>query len=143
LAFFDSSLLSCHFRLFTEVLRKVFGSLTQEVWEFFGETPDYPLRDSYGAQAADVRAYDCRGSRVGCSVINARVTPIRLRSGQALPLQLDYLGANEATIFSKRGSPGNRCCLIWEFNELFQLGQNLFFSWTYQNRPLIVAIDAS
>ena len=99
MAFFDSSLLSCHFRLFTEVLRKVFGSLTQEVWEFFGETPDYPLRDSYGAQAADVRAYDCRGSRVGCSVINAGVTPIRLRSGQALPLQLDYFGANEATIF--------------------------------------------
>ena len=60
----------------------------------------------------DVTDYDCRGSRVGCSVINAGVTPIRLRSGQALPLQLNYLGANEATIFSKRGSPRNRYCLI-------------------------------
>jgi hypothetical protein len=31
LAFFDSSSLSCHFRPFTEVLRKIFGSLTREV----------------------------------------------------------------------------------------------------------------
>jgi hypothetical protein len=31
LAFFDSSLLSCHFRLFTEVLRKILRSLTREV----------------------------------------------------------------------------------------------------------------
>jgi len=41
----------------------------------------------------------------GCFVIDAGVTPIRLRSGQALPLQLDYFGANDETIFSKRGSP--------------------------------------
>ena len=31
LAFFDFSLLSCHFWPFTEVLRKIFGSLTREV----------------------------------------------------------------------------------------------------------------
>ena len=44
MAFFGFSLLSCHFWPFTGVLRKIFGSLTQEVWEFFGETPEYPLR---------------------------------------------------------------------------------------------------
>src|SRR5205823_13593409 len=33
LVFFDSSL-SCHFRPFIGVLRKIFGSLTREVWEF-------------------------------------------------------------------------------------------------------------
>src|SRR5207248_1675747 len=35
LAFFDSSLLSCHFSPFTGVLRKIFGSLTREVWKSF------------------------------------------------------------------------------------------------------------
>jgi len=34
LAFFESSLLSCHFWPFTEVLRKIFGSLTREVRGF-------------------------------------------------------------------------------------------------------------
>src|SRR5207248_6201173 len=38
LAFFDSSLLNCHFWPFTGVLRKIFGSLTREVWEFL-KTP--------------------------------------------------------------------------------------------------------
>jgi len=33
-AFFDFSLLSCHFWPFTGVLRKIFGSLTREVWQF-------------------------------------------------------------------------------------------------------------
>jgi hypothetical protein len=34
LAFFGVSLLSCHFRPFTDVLRKNFESLTPEVWKF-------------------------------------------------------------------------------------------------------------
>jgi len=33
LAFFDSSLLNCHFWPFAGVLRKIFGSLTREVWK--------------------------------------------------------------------------------------------------------------
>ena len=86
MAFFDSSLLSCHFRLFTEVLRKVFGSLTQEVWEFFGETPDYPLRPT--AMAGRQRMSRIR--TVGAAVSAA------------------YFGANDATIFSKHGSPRSR-----------------------------------
>jgi hypothetical protein len=35
MAFFDASLLSCHFWPFTGVLRKTFGSLTREVWKMF------------------------------------------------------------------------------------------------------------
>jgi hypothetical protein len=38
LAFVDSLLLSCHFWPFTEVLRKIFGSLTREVVEFLKTT---------------------------------------------------------------------------------------------------------
>src|SRR6266478_7407127 len=38
LAFFGFSSLSCHFWPFTGVLRKIFGSLTPEVWEFL-QTP--------------------------------------------------------------------------------------------------------
>ena len=51
---------------------------------------------------------------MSCFVIDAGGTPIRLRSGQALPLHLDYFGARKAKIFLKRGSPVNGCCLIWE-----------------------------
>jgi hypothetical protein len=85
-----------------------------------------PYADSLGTTAdyTDFTNGDCRGSRVGCFEMEARdagSTPIRLRSGQAMPLQQDYFGASKARIFSKRGSPGNRCCLIWESNELFQL----------------------
>jgi len=40
LAFFDFSLLSYHFWPFTEVLRKIFGSLTWEGWEFLEDTTD-------------------------------------------------------------------------------------------------------
>jgi hypothetical protein len=38
LAFFDSLLLSCRFWPFTDVLRKIVGSLTPEVWEFLKTT---------------------------------------------------------------------------------------------------------
>jgi len=42
MAFFGFSLLSCHFWPFTGVLRKIFGSLTREVWEFF-KSADYRM----------------------------------------------------------------------------------------------------
>ena len=54
MAFFGFSLLSCHFWPFTGVLRKIFGSLTREVWEFFKSADYPPSPDSYGGQAADV-----------------------------------------------------------------------------------------
>ena len=41
---------------------------------------------------------------MSCFVIDAGGTPIRLHSGQALPLQ-NYFGAKESTILSKQGSP--------------------------------------
>jgi hypothetical protein len=47
-AFFDSSLLSCHFRPFTEVLRKILESLTQEVWESLKSADYPPSPGSYG-----------------------------------------------------------------------------------------------
>jgi hypothetical protein len=52
MAFFDSHHGS-HFWPFTEVLRKIFGSLTREVWELL-HTPRITRlrRDSYGGQAS-------------------------------------------------------------------------------------------
>jgi hypothetical protein len=41
---------------------------------------------------------ECSGSRGGCFV--------KMQAAR-LPLQLDYFGAREATIFSKHGSPRN------------------------------------
>src|SRR6266404_9099986 len=55
LAFFDFSLLSCHFWPFTEVLRKIFGSLTREVLETFARR--WKNEDSFGRAAeTNVRA---------------------------------------------------------------------------------------
>jgi hypothetical protein len=56
LALRDFSSLSCHFWPFTEVLRKILGSLTREVWKFlktraFAEPPSL----SFGAPGATAR----------------------------------------------------------------------------------------
>ena len=41
------------------------------------ETVDYPPPPkSYGGQATDLTDQDCRGSRVGCFVIDADGTPV-------------------------------------------------------------------
>ena len=54
---------------------KFLRSLTREVWKFL-KTADYPPPPkSYGGQAADVTDQDCRGSRVGCFVMDAGGTP--------------------------------------------------------------------
>jgi hypothetical protein len=55
LAFFDFSLLSCHFWPFTEVLRKIFGSLTREVLETFARR--WKNEDSFGRAAETKHAY--------------------------------------------------------------------------------------
>jgi hypothetical protein len=60
LAFRDFSSLSSHFGPFSGVLRKVFGFLTPEVWEFSDATDH-----------VDVTDYGCSGSRVGYFVIDA------------------------------------------------------------------------
>jgi hypothetical protein len=65
-----------------------------ESFDFFSETADY----------VDVTDKDCRGSRVGC---------LTLTQAARLPLH-HYLGAREATIFSKAGLVRSRRSLVWE-----------------------------
>jgi hypothetical protein len=55
LAFFDFSLLNCHFRPFTGVLRKIFGSLKREVLETFARR--WKNEDSFGRAAETKHAY--------------------------------------------------------------------------------------
>jgi hypothetical protein len=79
LAFFGFSLLSCHFWPFIEVLRKIFGSLTREVWKSL-QTPRI-----------------MRMSRIR-TVGAAAVAGLQSMRASHLPLQLDYFGANETRI---------------------------------------------
>ena len=67
LAFFDSSLLNCHFWPFTGVLRKIFGSLTREVWEFL-HTPRI-----------------ARMTRIGSWLASAAADPLQLDADWACP----------------------------------------------------------
>ena len=73
LAFFDSSLLNCHFWPFTGVLRKIFGSLTREVWEFL-HTPQI-----------------ARMTRIGSWLASAAADPLQLDADWACPAVAPWL----------------------------------------------------
>jgi len=97
-----------HFWPFTDVLGRIWRLVTpkdasrrrivEASTRWSGATTDCPPSPhSYDRPAADVTDRDCSGSRgspaedrrrrVGCFGTDAGGTPIRLRSGQALPLQ--------------------------------------------------------
>jgi hypothetical protein len=94
MAFFDSSLLSCQFWPFTDVLRRIWRFVTR--------------KDANKGIADDARYKECGSDRRGerCQIIVWAAVSAALQSMQTarLPLQ-NYFGANAATIFSKHGSP--------------------------------------
>jgi hypothetical protein len=72
LAFFDFSLLSCHFWPFTEVLRKIFGSLTREVLETFARR--WKNEDSFG-RAAETNTRTCEHNGKSAAIRESIVLP--------------------------------------------------------------------
>src|SRR5262249_20389138 len=86
---FSSS--SCHFRPFSDVLRRIFRSLTREAWNCL-KTPRIMrmsrVRTVEAAVSAALSGLKRRRRHAHSASVRAR-----------LPLQLDYFGANEAPIF--------------------------------------------
>ena len=71
LAFADSLLFRSHFQPFTDVLRKMFGSLTQKVSEFFEGTADYTDGTDEHPLGEEPSVRSRRVARSSTSLINA------------------------------------------------------------------------
>jgi hypothetical protein len=75
-------------------------------WPFTG-VQNGKKREVMRKMAADLEPRIARMTRIG--IVEAAVSAaLHQMQASRLPLQLDYFGANEATIFSKHGSRRNR-----------------------------------